>query len=66
MLFTNPRNGQEYSKLGNVYYHINLDYIQNKHPMFSSAEIECPPDVLRMLTEAHYNFLQEAIGYTLV
>ena len=64
MSYTNPRNGQERSKLGNVYYHINLDCIRKKHPMFSSTEIECPPDVLGMLTEAHYNFLQEAVGYT--
>ena len=30
MSFTNPCNGQECSKLGNVYYHINLDYIRKK------------------------------------
>jgi len=64
MTYTNPRNGQECSKLGNVYYHINLECIRRKHPTFSSSEIVCSPDVLKTLTDLHFHFLQEAVGYT--
>lgn len=61
--FVNPRNGLECSKLGNAYYHINLDCIRRKHPNFTSAQIVCPPDLQGVLTEVHYSFLWEAIGY---
>ena len=61
--FINPRTGTECSKLGNAYYHISLDCIRRKHPSFTAAQVECPPEVQEVLTEVHYDFLQEAIGY---
>ena len=61
--FINPRTGTECSKLGNAYYHFNLDCIRRKHPSFTAAQVECPPEVQEVLTEVHYDFLQEAIGY---
>ena len=61
--FINPRTGTECSKLGNAYYHINLDCIRRKHPGFTAAQVECPSEVQEVLTEVHYDFLQEAIGY---
>ena len=58
--FVNPHNGLECSKLGNAYYHINLNCIRRKHPNFTSDQIVCPPDVQGRV---HYSFLWEAIGY---
>ena len=63
LYFTNPKNGQECSKIGNAYYHINLECIKNKHPSFTAAQIECPPDMYATLSEAHHKLLREAIGY---
>ena len=40
--FINPRTGKECSKLGNAYYHINLDCIRKKHPSFTAAQVEYP------------------------
>ena len=61
--FINPRTDKECSKLGNAYYHINLDCIRQKHPIFTAAQVECPHEIQEMLTEIHYDFLQKAIGY---
>ena len=61
--FINPRTGKECSKLGNAYYHINLDCIRKKHPSFTAAQVEYPREIQEMLTEIHYDFLQKAIGY---
>ena len=61
--YTNPKNRQECSKLGNAYYHINLECIKKKHPSFTAAQIKCPSDMRTSLSEAHHKFLREAIGY---
>ena len=31
---------------------------------FTAAQVECPPEAQEVLTEVHYDFLQEAIGYS--
>ena len=61
--FINPKSGTECSKIGNAYYHINLECIQRKHPSFTAALVECPPDVQEKLTDIHCDFLLQAIGY---
>ena len=43
--------------------HINLECIKKKHPSFTAAQIECPPDMYATLSEAHHKLLREAIGY---
>ena len=62
LYFTNPKNRQECSKIENAYYHINLECIKKKHPSFTAAQIECPPDVYATLSEARHKLLREAIG----
>ena len=61
--YINPHSGTECFKMGNAYYHINLECIRRKHPNFTATQVECPPDVQEILTDVHYNFLQRAIGY---
>ena len=63
LYFINPKNGQECSKIGNAYYHINLECIKKKHPSFTAAQTECPSDMYATLSEAHHKLLREAIGY---
>jgi len=35
--FANPNSGAECSKMGNAYYHINLECIRRKHPNFTAT-----------------------------
>ena len=59
--FVNPHTGLECSKIGNAYYHVNLQCIRKKHPTFSATELVCLPDVQKLLTEVHFHYLKEAL-----
>ena len=52
--FINSHAGLECSKLGNVYYHINLDCIHKKHPSFTVFQVKRPPEVQELLTMTFY------------
>ena len=64
LYFTNPKNGQECSKIGNAYYHINLECIKKKHPSFTAAQIECPPDVYANLRLRAHELPESQQGIT--
>ena len=43
----------------------NLMCIKKKHPDFSPDQLVCPEDVQKLLNEAHFMLLKEALGYTM-
>lgn len=63
-VYTNPKTRLECSKVGNVYYHVNLNCIRKKYPQFTAAQVECPPETRSLLANEHYDLLRKAIGFT--